>query len=155
FFSSRRRHTRFSRDWSSDVCSSDLDSRYTATTWASSSTTATTPLRLPSMGRSGKSMPASSWMRRFTTALIIPTLCYMLRPKTLPTRGTSHRATRREYGWAWTALSRQGSTSRSNHFGLRYGLGTRFGFEAFLRLKGHDLPKPCLQVLLQTVTFGK
>src|SRR5690606_40181810 len=28
FFSSRRRHTRFSRDWSSDVCSSDL--RFTA-----------------------------------------------------------------------------------------------------------------------------
>src|SRR5690606_39440318 len=25
FFSSRRRHTRSSRDWSSDVCSSDLD----------------------------------------------------------------------------------------------------------------------------------
>src|SRR5690606_26894929 len=28
FFSSRRRHTRFSRDWSSDVCSSDLLSAY-------------------------------------------------------------------------------------------------------------------------------
>src|SRR5690606_6883116 len=27
FFSSRRRHTRFSRDWSSDVCSSDLPIR--------------------------------------------------------------------------------------------------------------------------------
>src|SRR5690606_9093716 len=27
FFSSRRRHTRFSRDWSSDVCSSDLKGR--------------------------------------------------------------------------------------------------------------------------------
>src|SRR6266511_1860773 len=27
FFSSRRRHTRFSRDWSSDVCSSDLEDR--------------------------------------------------------------------------------------------------------------------------------
>src|SRR5579883_1998436 len=27
FFSSRRRHTRFSRDWSSDVCSSDLHAR--------------------------------------------------------------------------------------------------------------------------------
>src|SRR5690606_40309947 len=25
FFPSRRRHTRFSRDWSSDVCSSDLE----------------------------------------------------------------------------------------------------------------------------------
>src|SRR6266511_4529322 len=28
FFSSRRRHTRFSRDWSSDVCSSDLNVVY-------------------------------------------------------------------------------------------------------------------------------
>src|SRR5690606_40725471 len=28
FFSSRRRHTRFSRDWSSDVCSSDLKQLY-------------------------------------------------------------------------------------------------------------------------------
>src|SRR5204862_1187880 len=27
FFSSRRRHTRSLRDWSSDVCSSDLESR--------------------------------------------------------------------------------------------------------------------------------
>src|SRR5439155_5302984 len=27
FFSSRRRHTRWPRDWSSDVCSSDLSSR--------------------------------------------------------------------------------------------------------------------------------
>src|SRR3712207_8199156 len=29
FFSSRRRHTRYWRDWSSDVCSSDLDKRPT------------------------------------------------------------------------------------------------------------------------------
>src|SRR5690606_10038530 len=29
-FTSRRRHTRFSRDWSSDVCSSDLDNRNAA-----------------------------------------------------------------------------------------------------------------------------
>src|SRR5690606_40890309 len=28
FFSSRRRHTRFSRDWSSDVCSSDLQEAF-------------------------------------------------------------------------------------------------------------------------------
>src|SRR5690625_7645744 len=27
FFSSRRRHTRWPRDWSSDVCSSDLDEK--------------------------------------------------------------------------------------------------------------------------------
>src|SRR5690606_40088794 len=30
FFSSRRRHTSFSRDWSSDVCSSDLSSMVAA-----------------------------------------------------------------------------------------------------------------------------
>src|SRR5207253_4717298 len=28
FFSSRRRHTRWPRDWSSDVCSSDLSNRH-------------------------------------------------------------------------------------------------------------------------------
>src|SRR3712207_8305608 len=28
FFSSRRRHTRYWRDWSSDVCSSDLEHRH-------------------------------------------------------------------------------------------------------------------------------
>src|SRR5690606_40616597 len=33
FFSSRRRHTRFSRDWSSDVCSSDLHDDYGARVW--------------------------------------------------------------------------------------------------------------------------
>src|SRR5690606_39652990 len=33
FFSSRRRHTRFSRDWSSDVCSSDLPARRKAATF--------------------------------------------------------------------------------------------------------------------------
>src|SRR5690606_40917727 len=31
FFSSRRRHTRFSRDWSSDVCSSDLSRMFEGT----------------------------------------------------------------------------------------------------------------------------
>src|SRR5690606_34051646 len=33
FLSSRRRHTRFSRDWSSDVCSSDLAAAVALLTW--------------------------------------------------------------------------------------------------------------------------
>src|SRR5687768_17692591 len=37
FFSSRRRHTRCSRDWSSDVCSSDLPSSSTSSSTSSSS----------------------------------------------------------------------------------------------------------------------
>src|SRR2546430_13570630 len=41
FFSSRRRHTRFDCDWSSDVCSSDLSSRdsWKVSNRSSSSTT--------------------------------------------------------------------------------------------------------------------
>src|SRR5690606_40961844 len=41
-FSSRRRHTRFSRDWSSDVCSSDLAVRpaWLLLPWASAPTRA-------------------------------------------------------------------------------------------------------------------
>src|SRR5690606_40108657 len=37
FFSSRRRHTRFSRDWSSDVCSSDLPTTIKPAFWYSRS----------------------------------------------------------------------------------------------------------------------
>src|SRR5260370_8783626 len=41
FFSSRRRHTRFKCDWSSDVCSSDLDASnaFAKYTWDASSRT--------------------------------------------------------------------------------------------------------------------
>src|SRR5690606_40284222 len=43
FFSSRRRHTRFSRDWSSDVCSSDL---FMGAGWNFDNSYATLPDRL-------------------------------------------------------------------------------------------------------------
>src|SRR5207302_5117949 len=46
FFSSRRRHTRFSRDWSSDVCSSDLK-QPTRSPWGE--------MRTTSVSRSGES----------------------------------------------------------------------------------------------------
>src|SRR5690606_40688564 len=37
FFSRRRRHTRFSRDWSSDVCSSDLNRDHSQELWGNKS----------------------------------------------------------------------------------------------------------------------
>src|SRR5690606_40312488 len=43
FFASRRRHTRFSRDWSSDVCSSDLGERLRHCTSAVVEARAVTP----------------------------------------------------------------------------------------------------------------
>src|SRR3712207_2909174 len=42
FFSSRRRHTRYWRDWSSDVCSSDLHPQTSSATGADSTLPATT-----------------------------------------------------------------------------------------------------------------
>src|SRR5438309_9226812 len=39
FFSSRRRHTRWNCDWSSDVCSSDLNSTSERLQWSSSART--------------------------------------------------------------------------------------------------------------------
>src|SRR5690606_39771862 len=47
-FSSRRRHTRFSRDWSSDVCSSDLGDIS-----CESLVVATGGLSIPTMGATG------------------------------------------------------------------------------------------------------
>src|SRR5690606_40319381 len=46
FFSSRRRHTRFSRDWSSDVCSSDLEDARAAATGVAAAAIAAA-LRVP------------------------------------------------------------------------------------------------------------
>src|SRR5690606_40884896 len=56
FFSSRRRHTRFSRDWSSDVCSSDLhvSDCYTQTGWAQWRPQTHPPPAGNSMGKHGE-----------------------------------------------------------------------------------------------------
>src|SRR5256885_9339456 len=40
FFSSRRRHTRLQGDWSSDVCSSDLEKPRSLNNWAAACSTA-------------------------------------------------------------------------------------------------------------------
>src|SRR5690606_39613196 len=53
FFSSRRRHTRFSRDWSSDVCSSDLISATTVRF--------PFPAKSPKFSRKPYAEPSPSW----------------------------------------------------------------------------------------------
>src|SRR5207253_3629171 len=64
FFSSRRRHTRWPRDWSSDVCSSDLGALATAAglaalVWA-----------LP--GRGARPAPAEATSRQFQFVVVAP-----------------------------------------------------------------------------------
>src|SRR2546429_2054129 len=54
FFSSRRRHTRCSRDWSSDVCSSDLRAAPPGTKESFLPGTSFTPLISPRNSRRGK-----------------------------------------------------------------------------------------------------
>src|SRR5712664_4801437 len=51
FFSSRRRHTRSDRDWSSDVCSSDLAAAASSTRWFAP----TSPRSQPSPFRGSRS----------------------------------------------------------------------------------------------------
>src|SRR6266511_3223467 len=65
FFSSRRRHTRFSRDWSSDVCSSDLHAP--ADAMATPSIAAVVPLRvgLASRGEVGSDVGEPGPVGRF------------------------------------------------------------------------------------------
>src|SRR2546429_6135536 len=59
FFSSRRRHTRCSRDWSSDVCSSDLllgaTAHHAAGAGRSQATAQMGPLYLPESKKNAKS----------------------------------------------------------------------------------------------------
>src|SRR2546422_1768219 len=68
FFSSRRRHTRCSRDWSSDVCSSDLRRSSTSSpigSWGFA------PVRAPSKLRiGGVRIGVESWLRERGTAMV-------------------------------------------------------------------------------------
>src|SRR2546430_5170706 len=64
FFSSRRRHTRFDCDWSSDVCSSDLVVRYTAC----SALYATPPLGTGTPNPESSSFAWYSWMSTVRSA---------------------------------------------------------------------------------------
>src|SRR3712207_7463765 len=58
FFSSRRRHTRYWRDWSSDVCSSDLRMRRSRRSRTKGSRERAVPLSLARCGMTLKASPA-------------------------------------------------------------------------------------------------
>src|SRR5256886_933841 len=79
FFSSRRRHTRFDCDWSSDVCSSDLDPRRVAAAVrrprAPLPSGAAPPLARGSIAhrhRGGRRVTASASRDRLRLSVIVP-----------------------------------------------------------------------------------
>src|ERR1035437_10777709 len=88
FFSSRRRHTRYWRDWSSDVCSSDLGRSLTWlvlhhwATWRSQRVPAPCPVSY---------LPASSPPVRSRTSAITDRPCLVSTWDTLMLAGTSAR----------------------------------------------------------------
>src|SRR3989449_8920467 len=61
FFSSRRRHTRCSRDWSSDVCSSDLPISRRTTTCAHATTQTTNAVPMAQLGIIHTLHPLRAW----------------------------------------------------------------------------------------------
>src|SRR2546427_9210414 len=87
FFSSRRRHTRFDCDWSSDVCSSDLVCRYCQPA--------------PTVIGAGVACRAPAWMARQWpgTSCVMPT--FFVPATCFPTsaaHGTLHHLHRRRPG---------------------------------------------------------
>src|SRR3712207_8432975 len=82
FFSSRRRHTRYWRDWSSDVCSSDL----------------CVPLD-PTQG-STQPFGASLWSLSYSGSpyQTLPTARDATTPKVSPTKNAPHRSEERRVG---------------------------------------------------------
>src|SRR5438067_6621096 len=84
FFSSRRRHTRSKRDWSSDVCSSDLGAaprtrrRMAAATAAVLATAGLTAVTFASTAHAASgcqvSYTANSWSGGFTASISITNL---------------------------------------------------------------------------------
>src|SRR6266536_5306019 len=70
FFSSIRRHTRSTRDWSSDVCSSDLSGTVSVTIAALTIQDVTTQSSSPTLSLSGPTIPAPN----FTATITVDTL---------------------------------------------------------------------------------
>src|SRR5690606_39952142 len=72
FFSSRRRHTRFSRDWSSDVCSSDLRGGVWRTYVTEPSTETGRPGHWGMTPSSGGRCASGSSTARFIRPILLP-----------------------------------------------------------------------------------
>src|SRR5690606_3788657 len=93
FFSSRRRHTRFSRDWSSDVCSSDLASSTGVSSSSSASGSAV------SSSSAGSVSTGTGWLVPCTAAhwppgqFVSPPELIILTPATVPPSTTTTAAT--------------------------------------------------------------
>src|SRR5690625_8047019 len=68
FFSSRRRHTRWPRDWSSDVCSSDLSTCTASTSPGSTPTPVSTGMCKRALLRSEERRVGKEWRSRWTPA---------------------------------------------------------------------------------------
>src|SRR5256884_6911213 len=77
FFSSRRRHTRCSRDWSSDVCSSDLPLKNLFQSAATTASTMQGPLREFYQARVAKGMQPA--LARLTLARKMAAIALILR----------------------------------------------------------------------------
>src|SRR5699024_12113627 len=78
FFSSRRRHTRSKRDWSSDVCSSDLDDARQCTRMVESASL------LDSYPSRNKYLAESRLYEYFTYCFFISTTALPTPPPLLP-----------------------------------------------------------------------
>src|SRR5258707_11701157 len=92
FFSSRRRHTRYWRDWSSDVCSSDLRG----------STVLAGTLPVHAAGRRGGEQPACDVRRRAQQAMFDETEKNFAEPELALLNKTEKRRVGKEGRFRWS-----------------------------------------------------
>src|SRR3712207_7606585 len=103
FFSSRRRHTRYWRDWSSDVCSSDL-------TWKYATSPSTTWPRTSSVWNHSMLRTVSDALRT-AVRMASSTLVGLL-----PTTSVSR------YTWLLIAADRKSTRLNSSHANISYAV---------------------------------
>src|SRR5882762_7275755 len=108
FFSSRRRHTRFKCDWSSDVCSSDLPSGRWQALVSEAGFAAAPPAR--HRGCAFGDFDGDGRMDVVVTALLEPTEIWMNR-----TEGAGH----------WLDISLQGTKSNRDGIGAAVKVVTK------------------------------
>src|SRR5688572_163741 len=134
FFSSRRRHTRFDCDWSSDVCSSDLGDRHLIVVdrdrWVLFELFATRWTGQRWEAGSGAVFDLSANGRRpegWTSAdaaglAILPGLVRFDEAMRGPIRHALRATVRSTNGYVWPASHRAGSTARALPMGARLRL---------------------------------
>src|SRR3712207_8495249 len=134
FFSSRRRHTRYWRDWSSDVCSSDLSSRNPARSDPSNSSTESS-----ASSHSWVSTGSRSWGMSASSCVSLVLPGASLSPRPRPVTGRDRKSTRLNSSHANISYAVFCLKKKKKHRVFAYHLGGTCTFAQFTQFIARSL----------------